>query len=190
MEMEDQYGMADLRQLMTNGSSSTRPHLFPAIPQQQQQQHGQHHQDLLFSGVHRNLTHAGHLHHHHHYEMMMLSGGGGGGGHHQVVTHEMLPRGSSLHHDQLHTESTTTTTSAGGGTGGGGGACAGGTSSGTLSGLEGTDVGCIGGGGDGGTGRWPRQETLSLLEIRSRLDHKFKEANQKGPLWDEVSRYS
>ncbi|KAL8039667.1 hypothetical protein ABFX02_10G051000 [Erythranthe guttata] len=44
------------------------------------------------------------------------------------------------------------------------------------------------GGGDGGAGRWPRQETLTLLEIRSRLDPKFKEANQKGPLWDEVSR--
>ncbi|KAE8690548.1 ERF024 protein [Hibiscus syriacus] len=43
-------------------------------------------------------------------------------------------------------------------------------------------------GGDGGTERWPRQETLTLLEIRSRLDPKFKEANQKGPLWDEVSR--
>ncbi|CAH2054272.1 unnamed protein product [Thlaspi arvense] len=40
----------------------------------------------------------------------------------------------------------------------------------------------------GGTGRWPRQETLMLLEVRSRLDHKFKEANQKAPLWDEVSR--
>ncbi|CAI8602570.1 unnamed protein product [Vicia faba] len=45
---------------------------------------------------------------------------------------------------------------------------------------------CIG--GDSSTGRWPRQETLTLLEIRSRLDPKFKEANQKGPLWDEVSR--
>lgn len=54
-----------------------------------------------------------------------------------------------------------------------------------------------GGGGGGGfsgftdggeTGRWPRQETLMLLEVRSRLDHKFKETNQKGPLWDEVSR--
>ncbi|RAL51689.1 hypothetical protein DM860_010407 [Cuscuta australis] len=43
-------------------------------------------------------------------------------------------------------------------------------------------------GGGGGNGRWPRQETLTLLEIRSRLDYKFKEANQKGPLWDEVSR--
>ncbi|XVE68616.1 hypothetical protein DITRI_Ditri09bG0082700 [Diplodiscus trichospermus] len=41
---------------------------------------------------------------------------------------------------------------------------------------------------DGGNSRWPRQETLTLLEIRSRLDSKFKEANQKGPLWDEVSR--
>ena len=45
-------------------------------------------------------------------------------------------------------------------------------------------------GGSGGTGRWPRQETLTLLEIRSRLDHKFKEANQKGPFWDEVSRFA
>lgn len=44
-------------------------------------------------------------------------------------------------------------------------------------------------GGDASTGRWPRQETLSLLEIRSRLDPKFKDANQKGPLWDEVSRF-
>ena len=42
---------------------------------------------------------------------------------------------------------------------------------------------------DGGNSRWPRQETLTLLEIRSRLDSKFKEANQKGPLWEEVSRY-
>lgn len=45
-------------------------------------------------------------------------------------------------------------------------------------------------GGGSGNGRWPRQETLTLLEVRSRLDSKFKEANQKGPLWDEVSRYT
>uniref|UniRef100_A0A7N0V5Q5 Myb-like domain-containing protein n=1 Tax=Kalanchoe fedtschenkoi TaxID=63787 RepID=A0A7N0V5Q5_KALFE len=44
------------------------------------------------------------------------------------------------------------------------------------------------GGSGGGGGRWPRQETLTLLEIRSRLDNKFKEANHKGPLWDEISR--
>ncbi|KAI3706026.1 hypothetical protein L1987_76279 [Smallanthus sonchifolius] len=39
--------------------------------------------------------------------------------------------------------------------------------------------------------RWPRQETLALLEIRSRLDRCFKEAtssNHKAPLWDEISR--
>ncbi|XP_010543461.1 PREDICTED: trihelix transcription factor PTL [Tarenaya hassleriana] len=54
--------------------------------------------------------------------------------------------------------------------------------------LDGGDGGGFGGGDGGGSGRWPRQETLTLLEIRSRLDHKFKEANQKGPLWDEVSR--
>ncbi|KAJ9542770.1 hypothetical protein OSB04_029276 [Centaurea solstitialis] len=37
-------------------------------------------------------------------------------------------------------------------------------------------------------GRWPRQETLTLLEVRSRLNCKFKEASHKGPLWNEVSR--
>ncbi|XP_015055429.1 trihelix transcription factor PTL-like [Solanum pennellii] len=41
---------------------------------------------------------------------------------------------------------------------------------------------------EGGNGRWPRQETLKLLEVRSQLDSKFKETIQKGPLWDEVSR--
>lgn len=56
--------------------------------------------------------------------------------------------------------------------------------------LDGGGFGGSSGGNGGGTGRWPRQETLTLLEIRSRLDHKFKEANQKGPLWDEVSRFA
>lgn len=41
-----------------------------------------------------------------------------------------------------------------------------------------------------GNNRWPRQETLSLLEIRSRLDSKFRENNQKAPLWNEISRYT
>ncbi|WOL03472.1 hypothetical protein Cni_G12192 [Canna indica] len=45
-----------------------------------------------------------------------------------------------------------------------------------------------GGAGGGSQGRWPRQETLTLLEVRSRLDSKFREAAHKGPLWDEVSR--
>ncbi|XP_075110127.1 trihelix transcription factor PTL-like isoform X1 [Nicotiana tabacum] len=68
--------------------------------------------------------------------------------------------------------------------GGGGGA----TLS-TASEMEGCGGGGVmRGGGDGGNGRWPRQETLTLLEVRSQLDSKFKEANQKGPLWDEVSR--
>lgn len=129
--MEDQYGMADLRQFI-----SSRP-LFPPIPQPP---------DLLSS--HRGLNPP------HPYDMLIF-----------------------------RSDSTTTanTTNAGG---------AAGSSSAAGPG------GCFGGfengggvGGDGGTGRWPRQETLTLLEIRSRLDPKFKEANQKGPLWDEVSRY-
>eukprot|EP01018_Ginkgo_biloba_P017960 Gb_02053 [translate_table: standard] len=42
--------------------------------------------------------------------------------------------------------------------------------------------------GGGANGRWPRQETLTLLKIRSEMDPKFREATHKGPLWDEVSR--
>ena len=53
--------------------------------------------------------------------------------------------------------------------------------------LEAAEKGWLG--FDSGNNRWPRQETLSLLEIRSRLDSKFRETNQKGPLWNEVSRY-
>ncbi|EXC25409.1 Trihelix transcription factor GT-2 [Morus notabilis] len=44
------------------------------------------------------------------------------------------------------------------------------------------------GNNEGNNSRWPRQETLTLLEIRSRLNSKFKDTNQKAPLWDEVSR--
>ncbi|KAL4297376.1 hypothetical protein GQ457_12G011380 [Hibiscus cannabinus] len=47
---------------------------------------------------------------------------------------------------------------------------------------------CASCGFDAGTGRWPSQETLTLFEIRSHLDPMFKEANQKGPLWEHVSR--
>ncbi|XP_057779372.1 trihelix transcription factor PTL [Salvia miltiorrhiza] len=63
---------------------------------------------------------------------------------------------------------------------------AGGAAASSSAGFGGFESGLNG--GDSGAGRWPRQETLTLLEIRSRLDPKFKEANQKGPLWDEVSR--
>lgn len=43
------------------------------------------------------------------------------------------------------------------------------------------------GGGAGGN-RWPRQETLALLKIRSDMDAAFRDATLKGPLWEEVSR--
>ncbi|KAL6903412.1 hypothetical protein ACP4OV_004225 [Aristida adscensionis] len=56
---------------------------------------------------------------------------------------------------------------AGGGSGGGGG----------------------GGGGSGASGnRWPREETLALIRIRSEMDATFRDATLKGPLWEDVSR--
>ncbi|KAI6701894.1 hypothetical protein NL676_011030 [Syzygium grande] len=51
------------------------------------------------------------------------------------------------------------------------------------------DVGpSSGGGGGGGGNRWPRQETLALLRIRSEMDAAFRDATLKGPLWEDVSR--
>ncbi|KAH6762229.1 hypothetical protein C2S52_019662 [Perilla frutescens var. hirtella] len=130
--MEDQYGMADLRQYM-----NSRP-LFPPIPQPP---------DLLSS--HRGLSGAAHP-----YDMLIF-----------------------------RSDSTSAAN-----TNAGRGAAAASSSAAAGHCFSGFESGMNGGGGDGGAGRWPRQETLTLLEIRSRLDPKFKEANQKGPLWDEVSR--
>ncbi|KAL9178133.1 hypothetical protein ABFS82_01G105600 [Erythranthe guttata] len=43
------------------------------------------------------------------------------------------------------------------------------------------------GGGGGSGNRWPRQETLALLQIRSEMDAVFRDATLKGPLWEQVS---
>ncbi|KAE9590068.1 hypothetical protein Lal_00037636 [Lupinus albus] len=113
----------------------------------------------LFPSHHRNLTPL----HQQHYEMMMF-----GRDIMPCTTDSVAPtRGIIVGH-----VATTTTASA---------------STPPLSGgVEAETAFCNG--GDASTGRWPRQETLTLLDIRSRLDVKFKEANQKGPVWDEVSR--
>ncbi|XP_038996268.1 trihelix transcription factor GTL1-like isoform X2 [Hibiscus syriacus] len=51
------------------------------------------------------------------------------------------------------------------------------------------DRGGRGGGGRGASGnRWPRQETLALLKIRSDMDATFRDAAVKGPLWEDLSR--
>uniref|UniRef100_M4CHM0 Myb-like domain-containing protein n=1 Tax=Brassica campestris TaxID=3711 RepID=M4CHM0_BRACM len=39
-----------------------------------------------------------------------------------------------------------------------------------------------------GGNRWPRQETLALLKIRSDMGIAFRDSSVKGPLWEEVSR--
>ncbi|KAM0847256.1 hypothetical protein ACQ4PT_055127 [Festuca glaucescens] len=45
------------------------------------------------------------------------------------------------------------------------------------------------GSGAGGSGsRWPREETLALIRIRSEMDGVFRNAALKAPLWEEVSR--
>ncbi|GLU07002.1 hypothetical protein SLE2022_239820 [Rubroshorea leprosula] len=39
-----------------------------------------------------------------------------------------------------------------------------------------------------GGNRWPRQETLALLKIRSDMNTAFRDSSPKGPLWEQVSR--
>ncbi|KAK7284907.1 hypothetical protein RJT34_19661 [Clitoria ternatea] len=165
-EQQQQFGITDLRQLM-NGPRSTH---FPSMPPQPTAE--------LFPGGHPNLAAT-----QQHFEMMMFG--------RQVV--DIMPR---CLHDFGSTDSATNNNTSMGGAAAAAAAAAGvatstpttTTSASTppLSCLEAETTGCIT--GDASTGRWPRQETLTLLEIRSRLDSKFKEANQKGPLWDEVSR--
>ncbi|GAU37378.1 hypothetical protein TSUD_22520 [Trifolium subterraneum] len=140
--------------------NGTRSTHFPSMPATAED---------FFPG-HRNLTalltNTTQTHHQNEqqqqYEMMMLGRG--------VVLEDFNNITNTHHHVPPPPPPPTTTTTT--------------TASASVSTPEAT--GCIG--GDASTGRWPRQETLTLLEIRSRLDPKFKEANQKGPLWDEVSR--
>lgn len=45
------------------------------------------------------------------------------------------------------------------------------------------------GGGAAALGnRWPREETLALIKIRSDMDATFRDSTLKGMLWDDVSR--
>ncbi|CDY62151.1 BnaCnng39380D [Brassica napus] len=54
------------------------------------------------------------------------------------------------------------------------------------------DGGGFGGGGGSSSSssgnRWPREETLALLRIRSEMDSTFRDATLKAPLWEHVSR--
>ncbi|CAM0870952.1 unnamed protein product [Alopecurus aequalis] len=71
------------------------------------------------------------------------------------------------------------------------GAAVSGSGSGSIDGheLAGGEEGERGGSSSAAGGnRWPRQETLALLKIRSEMDAAFREAALKGPLWEEVSR--
>ncbi|XP_066373372.1 trihelix transcription factor GTL1-like isoform X1 [Miscanthus floridulus] len=55
-------------------------------------------------------------------------------------------------------------------------------------GLAAAAAGEEGASGGSAGNRWPRQETLELLKIRSDMDAAFRDATLKGPLWEQVSR--
>nr|GMD94137.1 trihelix transcription factor GT-2-like [Ipomoea batatas] len=70
---------------------------------------------------------------------------------------------------------------------GGAGSAAGGPESGAAAGGYGEEDKAEAERNSGGN-RWPRQETLALLKIRSDMDVVFRDSSLKGPLWEEVSR--
>ncbi|MED6197336.1 hypothetical protein PIB30_055661 [Stylosanthes scabra] len=39
-----------------------------------------------------------------------------------------------------------------------------------------------------GANRWPREETMALIKIRSEMDGAFRDISPKAPLWEQVSR--
>ncbi|XP_047149446.1 trihelix transcription factor DF1-like, partial [Vigna umbellata] len=96
----------------------------------------------------------------------VLGTGGGGGSADAVVA----AGGGAVHDGAVDV--------AGGGGGGGGGSNSGDDERGRV------EEGDRSFGGN----RWPRQETLALLKIRSDMDVAFRDASVKGPLWEEVSR--
>ncbi|KAK8952519.1 Trihelix transcription factor GT-2 [Platanthera zijinensis] len=61
-----------------------------------------------------------------------------------------------------------------------------------MRGISDEEALCAGEEGDRGAScggnRWPRQETLVLLKVRSEMDSAFRDATLKGPLWEDVSR--
>ncbi|KAL4281037.1 hypothetical protein GQ457_03G028180 [Hibiscus cannabinus] len=134
MEMGDQYGLPDLRRLLT-----TRTHFPASLPLPSDSESYLAHRTMASSALYHDAPY-------------MLSNG------------IAIPSGFL----RFSTDTATAFTASASASGGGGG----------------WSVGNF----DGGNSRWPREETLTLLEIRSRLDSKFKEANHKGPLWDEISR--
>ncbi|KAJ8424150.1 hypothetical protein Cgig2_009149 [Carnegiea gigantea] len=137
MEMEDQYGISDLRQFISRAAASPAQFAPYAPPPQLPPELSHRHSATTVK--HQQLAH---------YEMLVVSR------HVDVLHHHQ-------HQEQFNSDSTTTTATA------------------AATNFDGRDGSCA---------RWPRQETLTLLEVRSRLDHKFKESNQKSPLWDQVAR--
>ena len=72
---------------------------------------------------------------------------------------------------------------------------AGGPGAAAAAGLQDDDLpadvvgaGGAGASGSGGGHRWPREETLALIGIRTEMDADFRNAPLKAPLWEDVAR--
>ncbi|CAI0396120.1 unnamed protein product [Linum tenue] len=122
--------------------------------------------------------------------------GGGGGGSATNTHHHQQQHQHNLHQQQHQSHHNPNPAAIGGGglfqegistsdAGGGGGGA------GHVGSSSGGEEDRLGGGGGSGSfdgNRWPRQETVALLKIRTDMDATFRDASVKGPLWDEVSR--
>ncbi|KAK8708762.1 hypothetical protein V6N13_059799 [Hibiscus sabdariffa] len=158
MEMEDHYPHL---YGMPDELLNGRPTSFQEIPLPQIAPQWQ-----LFSSCQQDLPPPQQSHHYHFGTMQMVGT--------QIVADQLMPRGllQEFHSDHSTVNNVVATV----------------TATSTPSASCGFDGEATAFGGDAGTGRWPRQETITLFEIRCHLDPMFKEANKKSPLWEEVSR--
>ncbi|CAL0302979.1 unnamed protein product [Lupinus luteus] len=110
---------------------------------------------------------------------LLGTGGGGGGNSGDAVAATVSAAAASAVAVAGSAHENGADTALGGDGGGGGG--------GSISGDDDRGRGEEGDRSFGGS-RWPRQETLALLKIRSDMDVAFRGSSVKGPLWEEVSR--
>jgi hypothetical protein len=94
-------------------------------------------------------------------------------------TFQQLLSGDSLYNEEEEEEEDVVVVAAGGeGVGGGSGGQ-------DEDGIEGGEEE---GKSTGGRNQWPTQETLALIQIRSKMDADFRDAGLKAPLWEELAQ--
>lgn len=175
-----QYGMADVSQFMVGrGPSSRVQNIFQVSSSSDQQQYSSHQQQQHVSKNHQPQQQQQQLRQQEHLKDQMVAAAEkvGEGSAYNSPRKQLEQSPTSAQQVQAGNISTDKVSSSG--------VAAGGDDD--VFGV-GEDCERLAGGGGSAGNRWPREETLALLKIRSEMDANFRDASLKGPLWEHVSR--